>query len=62
MTRTDKNNRNYSSDLSKNQINLGNANERKYPIQRKDYEKMMQHDVHRRVRGAIRQTRWADRD
>lgn len=34
----------------------------KYSKNRREYEKMMQHDAHRRVRGTIRQTRWGYRD
>lgn len=33
----------------------------KYPSKRKEYEKMMRHDAHRRVCGSVRQTRWSDR-
>jgi|GEM_PF-3851517 len=33
---------------------------RRYPQGMQEYEKLMQHDAFRRVKGRVRQTRWAD--
>jgi hypothetical protein len=48
--------------LSKKEKDNSIANGRKYPKKQKEYEMMMRHDAHRRVGGAVRQTRWADND
>ena len=33
---------------------------RPYPQGMQEYEKLMRHDAFRRVKGRVRQTRWAD--
>lgn len=33
-----------------------------YPTDQREYERMMRHDSYRKVRGAIRQTRWGEHD
>lgn len=32
-----------------------------YPNTQREYEKLMQHDAYRRVKGRVRQTKWGER-
>lgn len=40
---------------------VAKASVQSYPDTQRAYEKLMQHDAHRRVKGRVRQTQWGGR-